>query len=161
MDIEIEPKRKTWGGDEGAKAAREAAEDESGCHGADGAGGSPAAEGGPGGGLQLHLRSVCAAVLFGQRGWRSTRRCCSGCCWQGICTGSSPRHGWRKRSTPTSRTSGSAGWIEQTRYRTRRRSARTGGAGSGTTTSRRRSLMRFCGSTSRRDLWAERFCPQI
>ena len=107
-------------GDEDTKAAREAAEDESGCHGADGSGGSPAAERGSGGGLQLHLRSVCAAVLFGQRGWRSTRKCCSGCCWQGICTGSSPRGGWRKRSTPTSRTSGSAGWIEQTRRRMRR-----------------------------------------
>ena len=107
-------------GDEDTKAAREAAEDESGCHGADGSGGSPAAERGSGGGLQLHLRSVCAAVLFGQRGWRSTRRCCSECCWQGICTGSSPRGGWRKRSTPTSRTSGSAGWIEQTRRRMRR-----------------------------------------
>ena len=51
-------------------AAREATANGTGDHGTDGAGGSLSAKSRPCGGLQLHLRSVRAAVLRGQRSAR-------------------------------------------------------------------------------------------
>ena len=58
------------------------------------------------------IYDLCAPLYCADNGRPAIdRRYCSGCCWWGTCTGSSPRRGWRKRSTTISPTSGFADWI--------------------------------------------------
>src|SRR5699024_5716096 len=70
INTSTQPERKPGGEKDAQAAAREAAANGAGDHGTDGAGGSLSTESRPRGGFQLHLRSVRAAVLRGQRSAR-------------------------------------------------------------------------------------------
>lgn len=58
-------------------------------------------------------------------------------------------------------TSGFAAWVSQKKLRMRAPSARTAGGAFGTTTLRKKSSMRSCGSASPGGWWAELSCTQI
>ena len=105
------------------------------------------------------IYDLCAPLYCADNGRPpSTRRYCFGCCWWGICTGSSPRRGWRKRSTTTSPTSGFAAGSDRQGAGRDDDQPEPSPTFSGTTTLRKRSSTRFCGSAWRRGWWAERSC---
>ena len=58
------------------------------------------------------IYDLCAPLYCADNGRSAVvRKYCFEFCWWGICTGSSPRRGRKKRSTATSRTNGFADWI--------------------------------------------------